>query len=43
MERYWRRNLDWAGFAAYFFVGRKVLLGIVVAEALFSLGFYLGY
>ena len=32
-----------AGFAAYFFLGRKVLLGIVVAEAIFGLGFYLGY
>jgi hypothetical protein len=32
-----------AGFAAYFFIGRKVLLGIVVAEAIFGLGFYLGY
>ena len=32
-----------AGFAAYFFIGRKVLLGIVVAEALFGAGFYLGY
>ena len=31
------------GFAAYFFLGRKVLLGIVVAEAIFGLGFYLGY
>jgi branched-subunit amino acid transport protein len=32
-----------AGFAAYSFVGRKVLLGIVVAEAIFGFGFYLGY
>jgi branched-subunit amino acid transport protein len=32
-----------AGFAAYFFVGRKVLLGIVVAEVIFGTGFYLGY
>ncbi|MEW9808417.1 AzlD domain-containing protein [Mesorhizobium marinum] len=32
-----------AGFAAYFFIARKVLLGIVVAEAVFGLGFWLGY
>ena len=32
-----------AGFAGYFFLGRKVLLGIVVAEAIFGLGFYFGY
>jgi branched-subunit amino acid transport protein len=32
-----------AGFAAYFWIGRKVLLGIVVAEAIFGLGFYQGY
>ena len=32
-----------AGFAAYFFIGRKILIGIVVAEAIFGLGFYLGY
>ena len=32
-----------AGFAAYFFIGRKILLGLVVAEAVFGLGFYLGY
>lgn len=32
-----------AGFAAYSFLGRKVLLGIVVAEVIFGIGFYLGY
>ncbi len=32
-----------AGFAAYFWIGRKVLLGIIVAEAIFGLGFYQGY
>ncbi|MEQ1944301.1 AzlD domain-containing protein [Mesorhizobium sp. VNQ89] len=32
-----------AGFAAYFFIGRKILIGIIVAEAVFGLGFYLGY
>ncbi|MEP9388114.1 AzlD domain-containing protein [Mesorhizobium sp. KR9-304] len=32
-----------AGFATYFFIGRKILLGIVVAEVLFGVGFYLGY
>lgn len=32
-----------AGFAAYFFIARKVLLGIVVAEAIFGAGFYFGY
>lgn len=32
-----------AGFAAYFFLGRKVLFGIVVAEAIFGMGFYLGF
>lgn len=32
-----------AGFAAYFFLGRKVLVGLIVSEALFGLGFYLGY
>jgi hypothetical protein len=32
-----------AGFAAYLFVARKVLLGIAVAEAIFALGFWLGY
>lgn len=32
-----------AGFAAYFFIGRKVLLSILVAEAIFGLGFWLGY
>ena len=32
-----------AGFAAYYFIARKVLLGIVVAEAIFGLGFYFGY
>ena len=31
-----------AGFGAYFFLGRRVLLGIVVAEALFGIGFWLG-
>lgn len=31
------------GFAAYFFIGRKVLAGIVAAEAIFGTGFYLGY
>ena len=32
-----------AGFAAYFFIARKILIGIVAAEAIFGLGFYLGY
>lgn len=32
-----------AGFAAYFFLGRSVLVGVVVAEALFVAGFLLGY
>lgn len=32
-----------AGFAAYFYLGRKVLVGVVVAEAIFGLGFWLGY
>lgn len=32
-----------AGFAAYLFIGRKILIGIVVAEVVFGLGFYLGY
>ncbi len=32
-----------AGFAAYFLLGRGILLGIVVAEALFGLGFIMGY
>jgi branched-subunit amino acid transport protein len=31
------------GFVAYFTIGRKVLLGILVAEAVFGFGFYLGY
>lgn len=31
------------GFAAYFFIARKVLIGIVVAEAIFGFGFYFGY
>lgn len=31
------------GFAAYLFIGRKVLVGVVVAEAVFGLGFWLGY
>jgi len=31
-----------AGFAVYFFSGRKVLTGIIVAEAGFVIGFYLG-
>jgi len=31
------------GFAAYFFIGRKVLVGILAAEAIFGLGFFLGY
>lgn len=32
-----------AGFGAYFWIARKVLLGIVVAEAVFGLGFFFGY
>lgn len=32
-----------AGFAAYLFLGRMILLGVVVAEVVFGLGFYLGY
>lgn len=32
-----------AGFAAYFFLGRGILLGILVAEAVFVGGFLLGY
>ena len=32
-----------AGFAAYFYLGRRVLVGVVVAEAIFGLGFWLGY
>lgn len=32
-----------AGFAAYLFIGRRILLGIVVAEAIFVAGFFLGY
>ncbi len=32
-----------AGFTAYFFLGRRVLVGIVVAEAIFAAGFHLGY
>ena len=32
-----------AGFVAYFTIGRRVLLGILVAEAIFSFGFYLGF
>lgn len=31
------------GFAAYFWIGRKVLLGILVAEAVFGFGYYLGF
>lgn len=31
------------GFVAYFTIGRKVLLGILVAEAVFGFGFYLGF
>lgn len=32
-----------AGFAAYFFIARKVLVGILVAEVIFGVGFYFGY
>lgn len=32
-----------AGFASYFFLGRKVLVGILVAEAIFCAGLLLGY
>jgi len=32
-----------AGFAVYYFFGRSVLLGLVVAEAIFVAGFFLGY
>jgi branched-subunit amino acid transport protein len=31
------------GFAAYFFLGRNVLTGIVVAEAIFVGGMFFGY
>ncbi len=31
------------GFAAYFYLGRKVLLGIVAAESVFAVGLYFGY
>lgn len=32
-----------AGFGAYSFLGRKVLVGVVAAEALFAAGYFLGY
>lgn len=32
-----------AGFAAYFFLGRGVLTGIIVAEAIFVAGIYAGF
>lgn len=31
------------GFASYYFLGRKVLTGLIVAEGIFGIGFYLGY
>ncbi len=31
------------GFAAYVFIGRRMLLGLIVAEVVFGLGLYLGY
>jgi branched-subunit amino acid transport protein len=32
-----------AGFAAFLLLGRRILLGIIAAEAVFGVGFYLGY
>ena len=31
------------GFAAYFFIIRKMLVGILVAEVTFGMGYYLGF
>lgn len=32
-----------AGFASYFFLGRRVIVGILVAEAIFCAGLFFGY